>query len=189
MRSAPKFIVIGGSAGSLHVILKILSSLDKGFSIPVLLVLHRHVSADSPLEELLSSRSTLIPREVEEKDVVQDGYIYICPADYHTLLESDYSFSLDDSEKINFSRPSIDVVFRSVAEVYGQDLLCILLSGANGDGSAGMKYASGQGGITVVQDPADAQVPYMPQQALKLLKPDYILDSDRIGPLLNSMVI
>ena len=189
MRAGPKLIVIGGSAGSLQVILRVLTLLDQHFRTPILLVLHRHVNADSPLEELLSFRSTLTSREIEEKDPIRDGHIYICPADYHVLVEKDFTFSLDDSEKINFSRPSIDVVFRSAAEVYRQDLLCVLLSGANGDGSAGLKFVQELGGITVVQDPADAQVPYMPQQALKTLTPDYVLESSRIAALLNSKVV
>ncbi|RYY62216.1 MAG: chemotaxis protein CheB [Chitinophagaceae bacterium] len=189
MRAGPTFIVIGGSAGSLQVILRILTLLDHEFKTPILIVLHRHVNADSPLEELLSFRTTLISREVEEKDRITDGYIYICPADYHTLVEKDFSFSLDDSEKINFSRPSIDVVFRSAADIYREKLLCVLLSGANADGAAGMKYAQELGGVTVVQDPADAQVPYMPQQALKMLNPDYVLESSRIAALLNSKVV
>lgn len=189
VRAEPKLIVIGGSAGSLQVILRILTLLDQAFKTPILLVLHRHVNADSPLEELLSFRTSLVSREIEEKDRIRQGYIYICPADYHVLVEQDFSFSLDDSEKINFSRPSIDVVFRSAAEVYQQDLLCVLLSGANGDGSAGLKFVQQMGGITVVQDPADAQVPYMPQHAIKTLTPDYVLESSKIAALLNSKVV
>ncbi|RYY54100.1 MAG: chemotaxis protein CheB [Chitinophagaceae bacterium] len=189
MRTAPRLIVIGGSAGSLQVILKIISQLDADFRTPILLVLHRHVNADSPLEELIASRTNLIPRDIEEKEPIRDGHIYICPADYHVLIEEDFSFSLDYSEKVNFSRPSIDVVFRSAAEVFGEDLLCVLLSGANGDGAASLKFVKDNGGITVVQDPLDAQVPYMPLQALKIQEPDFILESSHIAALLNSKVV
>ncbi|MET0634893.1 MAG: chemotaxis protein CheB [Chitinophagaceae bacterium] len=189
MRREPRLIVIGGSAGSLQVILKILTYLDQSFRTPILLVLHRHINADSPLEELLSFRSNLKSREIEEKDQIKPGYIYICPADYHTLVEKDFSFSLDYSEKINFSRPSIDVVFRSAAEVYREDLACILLSGANSDGAAALKFVKELGGITVVQDPEEAQVPLMPQSALRLMQPDFVINSDRMAPLLNSFML
>lgn len=189
VRKAPGLIVIGGSAGSLQVILKVITLLDPNFRTPVLLVLHRHVNADSPLEELIASRTSLIPRDVEEKEKIREGHIYICPADYHVLVEKDFSFSLDYSEKVNFSRPSIDVVFRSASDVYRDRLICVLLSGANGDGAEGLLFVKANGGITVVQDPLDAQVPYMPQQALKLQEPDYILESSHIAALLNSRVV
>ncbi len=188
MRASPEFIVIGGSAGSLQVILKIIAHLDQGFTIPILIVLHRHVNADSPLEELLGFRTNLRSREIEEKDRVKPGYIYICPADYHVLIERDHSFSLDDSEKINFSRPSIDVVFRSAADAFGNKLCCILLSGANADGSAGLKDVQRLGGRTIVQDPGDAQVPYMPEHAIRIIKPDFILPGEQMAGLLNSFI-
>jgi two-component system chemotaxis response regulator CheB len=184
-----RLIVIGGSAGSLQVVLKILGYLKKSYSIPILLVLHRNLKYDSALEELLGMRTQLIPREIEEKDRIEAGYVYICPPDYHILLENNGTFSLDDSEKVNFSRPSIDVVFQSAAAVYKNELLCVLLSGANSDGAAGLQFVQSLGGITVVQDPEEAQVPYMPQQALKIMKVDHVLNSSEIAGLLNSLVI
>jgi two-component system chemotaxis response regulator CheB len=184
-----RLIVIGGSAGSLQVVLKILGYLKSSYSIPILLVLHRNVQYDSSLQELLVLKTTLNAKEVEEKDAIKPGYVYFCPADYHVLVEKDFSFSLDDSEKVNFSRPSIDVVFRSAADILGDQLLCVLLSGANSDGAEGLKQVKEKGGITVIQDPEEAQVPFMPQQALRIMQSDYVLDSNQIAGLLNSLVL
>ena len=189
MKNTAGLIAIGGSAGSLQVLLKIFNYLKAPYDIPILLVLHRNLQYDSSLEELLKSRSTLYPREIEEKDPIKPGYIHICPADYHVLIESDHSFSLDNSEKVNYSRPSIDVVFKSAAEAFGSKLICVLLSGANADGADGMKVAKEKGATIVVQDPEDAQVPFMPQQALKLVDADLVLNGNEIAGYLNSLVI
>jgi two-component system chemotaxis response regulator CheB len=152
---------------------------------PVLVVLHRNVSFESSLEDLIFSRTGLRIREVEEKDIVQNGTVYLCPADYHVLLEQDHSLSLDYSERVNFSRPSIDVSLRSAADVFRDGLLAVLLSGGNADGMEGMEYAKARGGITVVQDPATAEVPYMPQQAITRMRPDHILATENIPPFVR----
>jgi len=170
-----KLIVIGGSAGSLQVIIDLVAATWPGFPIPLLLVLHRNGLFESSLEELLSSRTSLRCKEVEEKEPILPGTIYICPADYHVLLEKDHSFSLDYSERVHYSRPSIDVTFMSAADVYRDELACILLSGGNSDGAEGLEYVKERGGLTVVQDPATADVPYMPQYAILHADVDYVL--------------
>jgi two-component system chemotaxis response regulator CheB len=175
-----KLLVIGGSAGSLQVILSLLAAIGEGFAMPVLIVLHRNGGFESSLEDIFSSRTSLPIREVEEKDPLRAGTIYLCPADYHVLLEKDHSFSLDYSERVHFSRPSIDVTFRSAADVFGPGLICLLLSGGNSDGAEGMQYAQERGGLTAVQDPATADVPYMPQQAINRMKVDFIVPTDEI---------
>jgi two-component system chemotaxis response regulator CheB len=119
-------------------------------------------------------------KEIEEKEPLRNSTVYLCPADYHVLLEADHSFSLDYSERVNFSRPSIDVTFRSAADVYGPGLLALLLSGGNADGVEGLLYVRELGGVTVVQDPATADVPYMPQQAISRMTPDFIVATDDI---------
>ncbi|RYF95814.1 MAG: chemotaxis protein CheB, partial [Chitinophagaceae bacterium] len=129
-----KLVVIGGSAGSLRALFRILAHIEPGFPFAILLALHRQSGQDTQLDEILLKRTGLMAKEVEEKDVIQTGCIYICPADYHVLIEENYTFSLDDSEKVNYSRPSIDVVFMSAADVYGKDTVGVLLSGANADG-------------------------------------------------------
>jgi two-component system, chemotaxis family, protein-glutamate methylesterase/glutaminase len=169
-------IVIGGSAGSLQVLIGLLSAVGPGLPIPILVLLHRNVHHhESSLEALISAKTKLTCKEVEEKEPLLPGVIYICPADYHVLIERDHSLSLDYSERVNYSRPSIDVTFKSAAEAYGPELICVLLSGANADGADGLEYARGMGSITVVQDPATAEVAYMPQYAIDRVKVDFVL--------------
>jgi len=182
-----KLLVIGGSAGSLQVILSLLAAIGEDFPMPVLIVLHRNGGFESSLEDLFSTRTRLPIREVEEKDPLHAGTIYLCPADYHVLLEKDHSFSLDYSERVHFSRPSIDVTFRSAADIFGPGLICLLLSGGNADGAEGMQYVQERGGLTVVQDPATADVPYMPQQVISRMKVDFIVPADEIPGFVHGL--
>lgn len=154
---------------------------------PVVVVLHRNSGFESSLEELLSSRTNQVIKEVEEKDFPKPGFVYICPADYHVLLEEDRSFSLDYSERVNFSRPSIDVTFRSAADVYGEGVIALLLSGGNSDGSEGMKYVKARGGFTIVQSPETADVPYMPQQALLRLQVDLVAPTEELPAIIQAL--
>lgn len=179
MRPA-RLLVIGGSAGSLQVILSIISVIRPGISLPVLIVLHRNNVFESSLEDLFASRTSLPIKEVEEKDPVLPGVIYLSPADYHVLLEKDGTFSLDYSERVHFSRPSIDVTLLSAADIYGSGLTALLLSGGNVDGAEGMAYVKERRGTTVVQDPSTADVPYMPQQAITRAKMDFIVPTDEL---------
>src|ERR1700733_14544058 len=134
-----KLIIIGGSAGSLGGILKGVPSLNESRSVPVIIVMHRKNEQKSLLTLLLSDKTNLKVKEAEEKESILPGCIYIAPADYHLLIEHDLTFSLDDSEKVNYCRPSIDVTFESAAYTYKNGLVCILLSGANADGVKGLK--------------------------------------------------
>lgn len=174
-------IIIGGSAGSLQVVFYLLGQCRPNFQTPILVVLHRDPQAISKLAELLASKTPLIVKEIEDKEPVENGCVYVCPADYHTLIEDDHSFSLDYSEKINFSRPSIDVTFRSAADIYGRNLVCILLSGANADGAEGLSYVRERRGITIVHNPEEAEVSYMPQQALLQGKADHVFSKIEIA--------
>jgi two-component system chemotaxis response regulator CheB len=182
-----KLIIIGGSAGSLQVILKLFTTIKKDFPVPVVLILHRTPVADQLLEELLNGKTDLMVKEVEEKEMPLPGYLYVCPADYHVLFEKDGSFTLDYSEKINFSRPSIDVAFQSAADAFGEKLICILLSGANADGTDGMTYVKKCRGITIVQDPNDAEVSYMPLQAVQRAKPDHVFNHAEIKKFIEAL--
>lgn len=182
-----KLLVIGGSAGSLQVILSVLTAMGKGYSMPVLVVLHRNNVFESSLEELIAARTRLTIKEVEEKEAIVPGIVYLCPADYHVLVEQDHTFSLDYSERVNYSRPSIDVTFRSAADVYGPGLVALLLSGGNADGAEGMSYIQEKGGFTVVQDPHTAEVPYMPQQVLLRMKVDLVVPTEELPGLIKSL--
>lgn len=181
-----ELVVIGGSAGSLEVILEILPLLRSDLDYAILLVMHRR-SGDSLLTGLLSDRTKLEVKEVEEKEVIRPGVIYIAPADYHLLVEQDKTFSLDFSEKIHYSRPAIDASFETAAEAYGATLGAILLSGANADGAEGLLQIKEAGGLTIVQDPEEATVGYMPQQAIEKNAADKILTTRQIIGLLNEL--
>jgi two-component system, chemotaxis family, protein-glutamate methylesterase/glutaminase len=183
-----KVVVIGGSAGSLEVILNIISFLGASIRQPIVLVLHRKSSADSILVNLLTDRTSLGVKEVEDKDAVLPSTVYIAPGDYHLLFESSSLFALDSSEKLHFSRPSIDVTFESAAETFGAGCIGILLSGANADGAKGLSRIQQAGGLTIAQDPATAEVDYMPRQAIKEGAAQKIVRGDQIGSLLKQLL-
>src|SRR5579864_7056332 len=129
-----KVLMIGGSAGSLDGVLKIISALPVNKHVTTIIVVHRKNDVESILANLLSSRTQLEVKEVEDKELISGGIIYIAPSDYHLLIENEKMFSLDSSEKVHYSRPSIDVSFESAAHVFGNAVIGILLSGANADG-------------------------------------------------------
>ena len=182
-----ELLIIGGSAGSLDVILKALPLIDRGLKISIILVLHRKNDSDSALVDLLAMRSTIPVLEAAEKDPILPGHIYVAPADYHLLIENDRTLSLDYSEKVNFSRPCIDVTFQAAAEVYQERLVCLLLSGASSDGTEGLRAVSQTGGITAVQDPLSAEVDYMPRFAMEHLQIDHIIAADRVADFINTL--
>lgn len=180
-------LVFGGSAGSLEVLLKILVKLKSPLAFAILIVMHRKNSHDSTLIELMASKTSIPVKEVEDKDPLEAGSIYVAPADYHLLIEDKHTFSLDASEKVNFSRPSIDVTFESVAEIFGKSAIAVLLSGANSDGTAGLAAIKQNGGTTVTQDPTTAQVPFMPQHAMQEIPIDYVLNPEEMPEFINSL--
>ena len=179
-------LIIGGSAGSLEVVLEILPLIREDIDYAIILVMHRR-SGDSLLTGLLSDKTRLMVKEAEEKELIQPGVVYIAPADYHLLVEQDRTFSLDFSEKIHYSRPAIDASFETAAEAFNSSLVGILLSGANADGAEGLLQIRQAGGLTIVQDPAEAVVSYMPQQALDNQAADKILKTRQIVELLNAL--
>lgn len=180
-------ITIGGSAGSLTVLLQLLPLLSTNLITPMLFVLHRKETDDYTLAALLSSKTDKTVKEAEEKEQIKPHTIYLAPVDYHLLIEKEQTFSLDFSEKINYSRPSIDVSFESAAAVFKERLLGIILSGANADGAAGLSAIKAHGGYTIVQDPDTAEVAVMPQKALEVRKADAIMTVEEMAGLINSL--
>ncbi len=182
-----RIVVIGGSAGSLEVLLRILRTLNSGFKFPLVVVLHRGSPADSVLPELLSFKTRIPIREIEDKEPIENGVIFLAPPNYHVLIESETEFSLDYSEKVNFSRPSIDVTFSSAADVFGKSAVGILLSGANNDGTLGLAAMASAGGTTVVQDPRSARVSIMPQNAIDNVKVQHVLKEADLADFINTL--
>lgn len=180
-----KAFIIGGSAGSLDVLLKVLPHVNVAIPFPIVIVVHRKHGTDSLLPSLLSTRTKLKVKEVDEKEKISAGTVYIAPSDYHLLIEKDETFSLDYSEKINYSRPAIDATFQTAAEVYQTKLICLLLSGSNSDGVNGLKTVKSWGGTALIQDPESAQVDYMPMQAKLNVKIDHVLPIEAIAEFIN----
>jgi two-component system chemotaxis response regulator CheB len=185
---AERLLLIGGSAGSLDVIIHMLPWLDKRIGYAVVIVIHRRANQDSLLSDILAMKTDWTVKEAEEKEALQGGHIYIVPSDYHLLIESDHTFSLDDSEKVNYSRPSIDVTFDAAAETYGNKLVAVLLSGANADGVEGMKRIKQLGGTCIVQSPSSAEVSYMPEQAIRHVPVDHVVNGDELGAFVNRLL-
>jgi len=187
IKTAEQLLIIGGSAGSLDVLLKILPLLDQQLSIAIIIVVHRRSSPGISLADLLDAKTKLKVKEADDKDAILKGYIYLAPADYHLLIESNFTLALDYSEKINYSRPSIDVTFETAADVYKERLTCLLMSGANNDGTEGLKKVKAAGGKVWIQNPLDAEVPYMPISAMNAMEADAILNESIIAEYINKL--
>lgn len=182
-----KLVLIGGSAGSLEVLSSILPKLNAIKTFAIVLILHRKSGEDSTLENLITLK-TIIPLEkVEDKVLLKSGFIYVAPSDYHLLFEKNKQLSLDVSEKVNYSRPSIDVSFESAAVAFEKKCIAILLSGANSDGTEGLRSIQKAGGKVILQNPDNAIMPFMPQSALSTLTPDYVFDVPELLEFINSI--
>lgn len=181
-----ELLIIGGSAGSLDVLIQLLPLLRTDLDLSIVIIQHRK-PGESLLPGLLSGKTSWPVREVEDKDPIENQTIYIAPSDYHLLIEKDKTFSLDFSEKLHHSRPAIDISFETAADAYGAALIGVLLSGANADGAEGLKKIKESGGLTVVQDLAEASIPYMPEQALNLFDPDYVAGAEEMAGIINKL--
>ena len=180
-------VLIGGSAGSLEVLFRLLPLLKPEVKPAIIIILHRKSTGDSSLVDLLITKTILPIREAEDKDVILAGNIYLAPSDYHLLIEKNHTFSLDASEKVNFSRPSLDVTFETAADTFGAHAAGIILSGANDDGTKGLIVLKKAGGIVIAQDPETAQMPLMPQQVISNVDVDFIFDTVQMAKYINSL--
>lgn len=188
-RQETEILVIGGSAGSISVLLEVLPHLNDNLSFPIMVVVHRKAHPESILESLLGFRSRLPVVEAYDKMTLKRSYIYLAPADYHLLFEDKSLVSLDYSEKINYSRPSIDVTFQSAAQIFQEHTAALLLSGANTDGLEGLRSIVQQDGMILVQDPETAEVAYMPQQAILNLDVGAVLKPQEIATFINELSV
>lgn len=174
-RPPVELVVIGASAGGVSALLTLLSPLPAGFRLPIVALLHLLPRRESRLCSVLRHALTLPVREPVDKETIQPGCVYVGSPDYHLLVELDRSFSYSGEPPVSFARPSIDVLMTSAADAYGPAAVGVLLTGANADGAEGMAAIRARGGITLVQDPADAEVPTMPEAAIARCRPDHIL--------------
>ena len=174
-------VVIGASAGGLDVFMRIFKKLDKDFPVPVIVVQHLHADSDGAMIDILDKISILKIKEADEKEITKAGHVYFAPANYHLLIEKDHTLSLSIDAKVNYSRPAIDVLFESAADVYGSTLVGVLLTGANSDGAKGLMKIKKAGGVSVVQNPESAYAASMPESAMKLFNVDHIVEPDQIA--------
>jgi two-component system chemotaxis response regulator CheB len=180
-----EILLLGGSAGSFKLIYNIVKNFDANLNKTVIIVIHRKKNFFSDIEKLFGDNSQMIFREIMDKDKVRKNNISIAPANYHTLIEKEKTFSLDVSEAIWYSKPSIDVTFESAAEVYKDVCTAILFSGANEDGAQGLLKLRKCGALTIVQDPEEAEMPQMPLAAIQANAAEYVLNSTQIAGLLG----
>jgi two-component system chemotaxis response regulator CheB len=177
-------IVIGVSSGGMNAMKTIFSLLPKGFSTPIIIVQHISAHSDNKWIKILNDKSNVYIKEADEKEKIENGIAYIAPSNYHLLIEKNKTFSLTIDERVNYARPSIDVLFESAAEAYKSKLIGVVLTGSNNDGTKGIKRIQECGGITIVQDPETAESSYMPASAIATIQPDYILPLTNIIELL-----
>jgi two-component system, chemotaxis family, protein-glutamate methylesterase/glutaminase len=176
-------IVIGGSAGSTMIISEILSRLPRDFPLPIFVVQHLHESDDGSFAEHLAQTCQLRIVVPCDKQPIEEGHVYVAPSNYHMLVERNRTVALSVEEKVNWSRPSIDVLFESAAHAC-TSLIAVILSGASADGATGMRTVKECGGLTVAQSPESAESPFMPQAAINAAHPDHVKPPAEIARLI-----
>ena len=164
-------IAIGASTGAIDACNVLLPALAPGARVAVAVVVHIPPDPTISLARLFAGRCAAPLKEAEDKEPVKPGHIYFAPPGYHLLVEPDRTFSLSVDEPVHHSRPSIDVLFESVAQVYGMRAMGVILTGANADGAAGLAAIAAAGGLTVVESPDTARASQMPAAALDRVRP------------------
>ena len=181
-------ILIGASAGGFSALKRIIPHLSHRWMPGVVIVVHRGTrDTDDYLESSFNATCSLTVKQADEKESIEAGTVYFAPPNYHLLIEDDLTFSLSMEGPVNYARPAIDVAFESAAEVPDAVVAGVILTGANDDGSRGLRAIKRSGGLTIVQDPSTAEVPSMPRAAVERASPDRILPLASIGPFLAAL--
>ena len=187
MPERPKAIVIGASAGALEALTVILPALPANFAIPIIVVVHIPPDKRSVLAELFRAKCRIHVVEAEDKEPISGGTAYFAPPDYHLLVEADGFLSLSNDEPVLFSRPSIDVLFETAADAYGEHLVGIVLTGANADGAKGLAAVFAAGGTCIVQEPGHAFASAMPEAAIAICPAAKVMSLETIASYLNKV--
>ena len=180
-------VVVGVSAGGLAALVEVLPKFELNMMLPVMIVQHQSNDSDDFLVRYFDQLCRQSVREVEDKMPVESGTIYFAPANYHLLVEPDRTLSLSTEARVNYSRPSIDVLFESAADTYMDRLVGIILTGANPDGTNGAARIKELGGLIIAQDPETAEAKAMPMSVIKHVQVDHILPLNRIGDFVNRL--
>jgi two-component system chemotaxis response regulator CheB len=181
-----QFIAVGTSLGGFDALKTILGALPKDFPLPIAVVQHRSYEDSEGFAPLLGDYTGLPVIEVDDKETIRDGRVYVCPSNYHLLVDGDH-FALSTDGPVLHARPSIDVLFESAAESFRDGVIGILLTGMSKDGTAGLKKIKENGGYAVVQDPALAEGPVMPEAAIASGAVDKILPLEEIAPFITAL--
>ena len=190
-RARPPFsaLSMGCSSGGLNALSELLPQFPKQFSLPIIVVQHRLKDSDNFMVDFLGDLCDMVVKEAEDKELLCAGTIYIAPADYHLLVERDGSLSLDSDEEVCYSRPSIDVLFYSAADAFGEQLIGVVLTGGNNDGCDGIRYIKSRGGKTFAQDPQTAEMDIMPRAAIRSGAVDTIAPLQRLYDEISEVVV
>jgi two-component system, chemotaxis family, protein-glutamate methylesterase/glutaminase len=180
-------VVIGASAGGIEALTVLLPALARGLRPPVFIVLHLPRDRPSVLAEIFAQKCAVPVREAEDKETVTSGTVYFAPSDYHLLVDQGPQLALSADDPVHHSRPSVDVLFESAADIYKDRLLGIILTGANEDGASGLAAVHDAGGVTIVQRPDTARAPHMALSALKLRPADWVLTLNEIAGVLQTL--
>lgn len=196
-----ELVVVGASLGGLHALEVLLAGLSKSFSVPMAIAQHRHKNSDDSLSVVLQRQCALPVTEVEDKEVIAPGRVYLAPADYHLLVERSQTqrdwqgehrvsvptFALSTEAPVLYARPSIDVLFESAADAYGEKVIGVLLTGASNDGTQGLARIKANGGLAIVQEPKTACCATMPEAAIAAVAIDWILPLNDIASLIVNL--
>jgi len=163
--AAARVVVMGASAGAIQALTRILPALPAGFPLPILVVVHVPADRSNFLAPLFEAKCALGVREADDKEPAIAGTVYFAPPDYHLLLEADGSLALSSEDPVQFSRPSIDVLFESAADAFGAETIGIVLTGGNADGAEGLRAIAAAGGTVIIEDPVSAYADAMPLAA------------------------
>ena len=183
-------VVVGASWGGLSALSRLVADVAADFPLPIALVQHRSKESDHLLAQLLQDRTALKVREVEDKEPILAGNVYVAPPDYQLLVDllaDGPYFSLSVDPPVRYSRPSIDVTFVAAADAFGPRAIGVVLTGANEDGAAGLRRIVDRGGYAIVQEPKTAEIRTMPQAALTAVPGAEVLPLDRIGTRLTAL--
>jgi len=187
MKKKYQAVVVGASMGGMQALKILLGQLPEHFQLPVIVVQHQVADADGFLVNYLNRQCKIRVKEACFNEIILASNVYISPPAYHLLIEEERTFSLSVDLPVNYSIPSIDVLFESAADVYGEHLVGVILTGANSDGSQGLDKIKKAGGLTLVQDPTTAEAPEMPNSAIQATKIDHILGIEKIGVFLRGL--
>lgn len=185
---AYELVVIGASAGGLTAVGTVLGSLPRDFTLPIAIVQHRSASpVEGNLITVWQRQTTLPVQEAEDKSAMRAGHVYVAPADYHLLVERRGTLALSTEAPVLWARPSIDVLFQTASDAYGENLIGAILTGASADGSHGLQTVRTRGGCALVQTPASAECDVMPRAALHATPVNHVLDLEELGRVIGAL--